>query len=309
MKTETIDFKSAIISGATCLFGLALVDLLTKNGVKVLALCRKGSKRNEVLYNREGVTIKYCPLDELATLQNTENEKYDIFYHFAWELGDGRNDLKNQIKNVQYHLDAVDVAKRFGCHTFIGAGSQAEYGRCDHKINSNTPTSPENAYGIMKLCSGQMSRLYAHQLGIKHIWVRILSVYGAYDRTNTMISTTIEKLSQGEKVQFTLGEQLWDYLNCKDAAEAYKLIAEKGKDNKIYVLGSGEAYPLNSYIKTIANCMGADDLIELGRLPYAENQIMYLCADISELVKDTGWTPKISFEEGIKDMLQTLKLN
>ena len=33
-----------------------------------------------------------------------------------------------QNKNVEYTLDAVYLAKRFGCDTFIGAGSQAEYG-------------------------------------------------------------------------------------------------------------------------------------------------------------------------------------
>ena len=49
----------------------------------------------------------------------------------AWEktYGNGRDDVAAQMKNIQYTLDAVELVKRSGCSAFIGAGSQAEYGR------------------------------------------------------------------------------------------------------------------------------------------------------------------------------------
>ena len=77
-----------------------------------------------------------------------------------------------QNKNVEYALDAVEAAKRFGCHTFIGAGSQAEYGRVEGLLKPDTPTFPEMGYGIAKLCAGHMTRKHAYQLGMNHIWVR-----------------------------------------------------------------------------------------------------------------------------------------
>ena len=45
-------------------------------------------------------------------------------------------------------------------------------------------------------------------------------------------------------------------------------------------------------------------LLKLGAKPYAPKQVMYLCADISELRKDTGFEPQYSFEEGIRRTIE-----
>ena len=292
----------AIITGATGAIGSALVENLISHGIEVLVLCRKDSLRNGVIPDHPLVTKKFCSLEELKQIQNDTNEQYDVFYHFAWAgtFGVSRNDMFQQNLNVQYSLAAVETAKRFGCHTFIGAGSQAEYGRYEGKLKADTPAFPENGYGIAKLCAGQMTREYARQLGLKHIWVRILSVYGPCDGAQTMVMSTIGKLKNGQIAEFTKGEQLWDYLFSGDAAEAFRLIGEKGVDGKIYVLGSGEAKPLKEYIETIGEVLNKKHLINLGAIPYSEKQVMYLCADIEDLKKDTGWTPQTKFSKGIK---------
>ena len=297
--------KRVIISGATGAIGTALIENLINSGVEVLVFCRKNSERNGVIPNNKLVSIKYCDLKDFKNLENDTGKKYDVFYHFAWAgtFGDTRNDMYLQNKNVEYALDAVAVAKRFGCQTFIGAGSQAEYGRVEGVLTSSTPAFPENGYGMAKLCAGQMTRAYAHQLGLKHIWVRILSIYGPHDGAQTMVMSTITKLKNGEQAKFTKGEQLWDYLYSGDAAEAFRLLAGKGKDGKIYVFGSGKARPLKEYIAEIGRLLKAENLIKLGAVPYSEKQVMHLCADISELTTDTGWSPKISFKDGILKIL------
>ena len=42
-----------------------------------------------------------------------------------------------------------------------------------------------------------------------------------------------------------------------------------------------------------------------GGKPYAKNQVMYLTADISDLKRDTGFEPQISFEEGISRIINS----
>ena len=46
--------------------------------------------------------------------------------------------------------------------------------------------------------------------------------------------------------------------------------------------------------------------LTFGEIPYAEKQVMHLEADISTLTADTGWTPRVSFREGIRGLLQSL---
>ena len=191
-------------------------------------------------------------LSEISRLSQLINDKYDVFYHLAWAgtTGKARNDMYLQNENIKFTLDAVELASKLGCKVFIGAGSQAEYGRYEGRLTPDTPVFPENGYGMAKLCAGQMSRIRCRELGIRHIWVRILSVYGPYGKDD-MISQTLRKIMAGEKAEFTLGEQIWDYLYSGDAARALLLLAEKGKEGKIYVLGSGETRKLRNYIEII----------------------------------------------------------
>lgn len=303
--------KRAIITGATGAIGTALVAELINAGVEVLVLCREGSARNTRIPVHPLVEKKYCGLDELATLQNNTDKTYDVFYHLAWSgtTGQARNDMYLQNQNVRYALDAVGVAKRFGCTTFVGAGSQAEYGRVEGVLKPDTPAFPEMGYGYSKLCAGLMTRDYAHQLGLKHVWCRILSVYGPNDGMQSLVMSVINALSKGDVPKCTKGEQQWDYLYSGDAARAFYLMGEKGADGETYVLGSGQVRPLAQYIQDICEMTVSGSKADFGAIPYSPKQVMYLCADITPLQKDTGFTPQYSFEEGILETIKWFREN
>ena len=167
--------------------------------------------------------------------------------------------------------------------------------------------SPENGYGMAKWCAGMMSRLRCQQLGMEHIWIRVLSIYGPCDGPNTMVMSTINKLLAGETAETTKGEQLWDYLFSKDAGKAFYLAGENGKNGAVYCLGSGQKYPLHEYITKIREATAPEAVIHFGAVPYAENQVMHLCADITSLQEDTGFEPETSFEDGIRQTVNWYK--
>lgn len=294
--------KNAVITGAAGMLGLALIRILTAEGYNVYAVVRPGSHRNANIPDWENVKITECDLSELGNLKNLVQEKCDIFFHFGWAgtSGTARNDMDMQIKNIQHTIDAVNAAHDLGCSVFLGAGSQAEYGRREERIHPQTPANPENGYGIAKLCAGQMSRNLCAEYGIKHIWCRIFSVYGPNDGEQTMVISGIRQLLDGNRPSYTKGEQLWDYLYCDDAARAIYLSAVSGKNGAIYCVGSGKTRQLREYIEIIRDivCPGAE--VGIGDIPYADKQVMYLCADIDSLKEDTGFEPQYSFEEGIK---------
>lgn len=293
--------KKAVITGPTGAIGMALIQCLADNGIDVVAVVRPGSARADRIRESEHVSVVYCDLKELNKLPSLIESGADVFYHFAWDgtFGDSRNNMYLQNNNVKYALDAVEAAYKLGCKTFIGAGSQAEYGRFEGELNASVPVFPENGYGIAKLCAGQMTRIACQQKGIRHIWTRILSIYGPYDGDKTMVSSTIIKLMNSEKPSCTKGEQMWDYLYSKDAARAFMMIADGGIDGKVYCLGGGTARPLKDYINLIRDAVGNDVEIGFGDIPYSDKQVMHLCADIKELTKDTGFTPVYTFEQGI----------
>ncbi len=222
-------------------------------------------------------------------------------------VGLGRNDMDTQILNIQYTIDAVRIASELQASVFIGAGSQAEYGRYDGPLHSSTPCVPENGYGMAKLCAGQMSREECRKLGIVHIWPRILSVYGPHDGASSMIISTIQKLLNSEKPSFTAGEQIWDYLYAEDAAAALYKMALYGKDGETYPLGSGQKRLLRDYIIILRDIIDPDLPLGIGDLPYSEKQIMHLEADISRLKADTGFAPETDFQTGIRKTIDWVK--
>ena len=116
--------------------------------------------------------------------------------------------------------------------------------------------------------------------------------------------TTLRKLKNGEVPSFTKGEQLWDYLYSGDAAEAFRLAGERGRDGKVYVLGSGTARPLAEYIRDMRDAVNPQAEIAIGAIPYGEKQVMHLQADLSELNRDTDWRPLVSFRMGIREILR-----
>ena len=299
-----------VITGATGAVGTALIAEGIRQNVEMLVICRKASKRRQQIPDHPLVKVLELNMEEYETYQPPEGEmSYDVFYHFAWggTTGDGRNDCEIQEKNIRYALDAAALAKRFGCSDFVGAGSQAEYGRVEGNLNSQTPAFPENGYGMAKLCAGQMTRLYCRQAGMRHVWTRILSIYGPGDGAGSMVMSAIHRLLAGETPAFTKGEQQWDYLYSGDAAKALLLLGEKGHDGGVYCLGSGKARPLADYIGMIRDAIDPRLSVALGAVPYAPGQVMYLCADIAKLKEDTGFAPEVSFEEGIKKTIMWVK--
>ena len=149
--------KRAVITGPTGAIGIALIEYLENQGVEVIAVVRPGSKRADRIKESRLVSKVECDLSNLSGLPKLIKGGADVFYHFGWDgtFGSSRNDMLLQNNNVKYALNAVEAAAALGCSKFIGAGSQAEYGRFEGKLNEETPAFPENGYGIAKLCAGQ----------------------------------------------------------------------------------------------------------------------------------------------------------
>lgn len=301
--------KRAIVTGATGMIASALIRTLVENNVEVYALCRPGDSKDDEFFSSPLVTAIEADISELDTLSAKIDKKCDVLYHFAWlgTFGGSRNDTYVQNDNIKYTLDAVKLAADTGCECFVSAGSQAEYGRTNEKLTGTTYANPETGYGIAKYTAGKLSRMYAQQLGLRHCWVRILSVFGQKGNPNSIIMSSLDKMLKGEYTSFTKGEQQWDFLHCDDAALAFYLIGEKGRDGAVYPLGSGETRMLADYITAMRDCINPQLPVGIGDLPYNEGQVMYLCADISQLTEDTGFVPRLTFEQGIMRTARWMK--
>ena len=296
--------RSAVVTGPTGAIGAALCRELLRAGAVVYAVARPGSARLSSL--PPGVRAVSCALPDMAALPGLIPGPVDAFFHLAWAgtTGPARDDMSAQAANIAFALDAVRAAKALGCRVFVGAGSQAEYGRVDAPLRADTPCFPETGYGMAKLCAGQMTRAECAKLGLRHVWARVLSVYGPCDGDGSMLSRLIDTLLDGGRPPLTAGEQLWDYLYADDAAKALRLLAERGGDGQVYPLGSGEVRPLRAFAEAARDAVDPALPLGFGEVPYGPRQVMRLEADIGALARDTGFRPETSFETGIAETVR-----
>jgi len=109
---------------------------------------------------------------------------------------------------------------------------------------------------------------------------------------------------KNQTLEFTKGEQIWDFIYLDDVANALYLMALYGVNHAIYPVASGAARPLKEYIDILCKKLKVMDSSKIKIIPYGQGQVMHLEADISKLKKDTGWLPKVSFEDGIEQVIQ-----
>ena len=301
--------KRAVVTGCTGAVGTALIEELAAQDYDVIAVPREHSNRAGAIPVMSGVRVVACNMEDYAELPAKIGESCDAFFHLAWggTYGASRDDVVAQNENVLYTLQAVKAARKLGCKVFLGAGSQSEFGHVEGVLSPELMCKPVTAYGAAKLSACNLSRVLCRQLGIRHAWCRILSVYGPHDGEYTMVMSIIRELLEGKTPACTKGDQIWDYIYSKDAAKAFRLAAEQGRADAVYCLGSGETKRLRDYISIIRDHIDPDLSIGFGERPYYPNQVMHLEADIRGLQEDTGYTAEYSFEQGIDETIQWVK--
>ena len=298
--------KKVIITGATGTLGTSLIKNLIKKNIEILVIANPYSKRNKNIIDDKLVKIIECDLSDYDKLENVSNDIYDVFYHFAWSgtFGKDREDIFKQEKNIENSIKAVNLAKRFNCKKIIFSGSQAEYGIKKEKLTENMEMNPITEYGKAKLKTCEETKKLANKIGIKHIWVRILSLYGPNDLENTLVMSMIKSILAKKEFDLTKCEQIWDYLYSDDASCAFIKIGDIINEDKIYVIGSGDNITLKEYVEKIKKVVDKNIKLNYGKKEYSKNQTMYLTTDANEIKKDLNWRKETEFEEGIKKILK-----
>lgn len=232
----------------------------------------------------------------------------DAVIHLGWiGVGNGERNSSGQLENVDMSINVLDAANLAGAKHFIGFGSQAEYGPCEGKINEGQPLNPTTVYGAAKASVGLITGVLAQQLGMEFSWIRVFSTYGPGDEPYWMIQDVALKLLRNQVPELTLGTQKWDYLYVEDAAEAVCSVAESKIGLGAINLGSASAPTIREIVEILRNIAAPDIELNFGAVPFREDQVMHLEADITKLTQSTGWTPNTSLQEGLTKTVDYLK--
>jgi UDP-glucose 4-epimerase len=295
------------VTGGTGFLSAHLLSRLVKETVELGVLIRPSGDLWRIQDLTDRLQIVRGDLGKISAWQE-ELRKFhpDVIIHLAW-AGVGnkhRNDSQQIDANLMPTVALTRLGIEAGAKTFIGLGSQAEYGPLNKRISEEDVANPTTLYGTAKLAACILMKQLCEQAGVRFAWLRVFSTYGPMEDPDWMIPYLIRTLLGGEKPALTACEQKWDYLFGPDAAEAIWQIALSPNANGIFNLGSGQVYTLRKIVETIRDMI--DPALELGfgQVPYRPDQVMHLEADISRLRAATGWTPATPLEEGLRQTIE-----
>lgn len=298
-----------IVTGASGFIGLNLCKILNEKGIKTYAILRSESSYDERLKSLDNVVPVICDLENIGSLpQIIPETAIDAVYHLAWCAVSGRDrgDYNIQLNNVRSTMDLITAISTMDCHRFIGVGSTAEVDSYNACIRNDISPDIVSLYGVAKMTAHFMSKALCKSYNIEHIWGTIGNTYGVGDKSKNFINLAINLLQSEGEAKFTSGEQNYDFVYVSDVAEALYCLGLDGRDKYSYYIGGGEPQKLKYYIKKLRDIINPQKELQLGAIPYHGVSAPMDTFNIESLKRDTGFVPKVSFEEGIRRTMEWL---
>lgn len=248
---------------------------------------------------------------------------FDIINHHAAQLEITRcmdfpeEDINS---NVIGTVNVFELAKKCkGLRKVIYASSAAVYGQAKSPLQKETdPIDPHWIYGVSKYSTEMFAKIYSDALKIPFYGIRYSIVYGKREWFGRVLTLFVKNSIEEKRiVVFGKGDEVRDYVNVRDAAEANVLMLERGPSggSHAYNISSGKGITvanLAGKISSLSGCEIIEEEVEEGasskilnkgrvRLP---GNLAYLCQDNSKASEDFGWSPKVGFDEGLKEEFQ-----
>jgi UDP-glucose 4-epimerase len=168
-------------------------------------------------------------------------------------------------------------------------------------VDEQHPVNPECAYGITKHTVEHYLELYRILNGLNYVVLRYPNVFGP--RQNPHGEAGVNAIFIGLMLEgktptiFGNGEQLRDYVYVSDVVEANRRALVKG-DGEILNIGSGIGTSVNEIYRRLRDILGFPHPAQYAAARTGEIQKVYL--DARKAAKLLGWTPKVSFDDGLR---------
>ena len=144
---------------------------------------------------------------------------------------------------------------------------------------------------------------------IKYINLQLEHLYGPFDSELKFIPSIINKIKSNQKIiDLTNGKQKRDFVYVEDVLTLIeKILINQSKVNfgvTSYNVGTGKTISIEGFLKKIKKTLKSSSQLKFGQLENIKGDFHTSKANISKLEEEFNWTPKFTFEQGIKEILK-----
>jgi UDP-glucuronate 4-epimerase len=250
------------------------------------------------------------------------SEKFDVVIHLAAQAGVRYSLSHPEVyiqSNILAFLNILEACRYHPVQHLVYASSSSVYG-ANEKLPFSTSDSvdhPISLYAASKKSNELMAHTYSHLFGIPTTGLRFFTVYGPWGRPDMALFLFTEAILKGDPIQvFNYGKMKRDFTFVDDIVAGVMKVADRpAKPNpdfdpknpdpgsskvpyKIYNIGNSSPVLLMDYIKAVEKGLGKEAKMEL--LPLQPGDVPASHADVTDLVRDTGYKPATPIEDGVK---------
>jgi UDP-glucose 4-epimerase len=299
----------AIVTGGAGFIGSHMVDLLVKEKFELLVIDNLINGREENINKSSNVKFLKADISDYSVSLDEYFEDVDYVFHFA-AMADIVPSINNPLlyhkANVDGTINILEAAKKSkNLKKFVYAASSSCYGIPDNYPTLETSSiKPEYPYAHTKRIGEEYVLHWGQIYKIPVVSMRFFNVYGPRHRTSgtygAVFGVFLAQLLNNKPLTIVGdGEQTRDFTFVTDVVDACYTVAKSDITNEIFNVGSDNTYSVNYLVELLGG-----EKVYIPKRP-GEPDCTY--ADISKIKKMLNWTPKVSFEEGVKIMLENIE--
>jgi len=295
----------AVVTGGAGFIGSHMVDLLVERGFRVRVIDNLvGGRAANLVHHKSNSDVV---LDERDIRALASDDKLfsgaRFVFHFAG-IGDIVPSIERPTEymsvNVQGTVHVLEAARHAGVRKVVYAASSSCYGMAAVPTREDHSIAPHYPYALSKYL-GEVAAFHWYKVyGLPVNAIRIFNAYGTRSRTSGAYGAVFgvflrQKLAGKPFTVVGDGTQTRDFLYVTDVAAGFLAAAETEKTGEVWNLGAGNPQSVNCLVELLGG--------EVVRLPKRPGEPDCTWADTSKITRDLGWTPRVSFEEGVRLIL------
>lgn len=300
--------KAVFVTGAAGFIGRHTIDALVSKGRRVIATDVAQPAGDPLPCEFYAADIRDITRHAVAIAQQCDSIVHCGGISGPMLLQDNPAEILDI--NIRGTSQLLSVAKASGISRFVGLSSVSVYGNTKGliRVDEAAPLAASTFYGTSKAASDLILQTYANEQGLSAVALRIGWVYGPGRMTDAIIQPIVRS-AKGASYQLEAGaDHRLQFVHVDDVVSAIlaALEAEEIKNNAYNINGS-ESVAVGRIVAMITEQIPSIRAeIGPGLLPNTDVQgDMVLKAAKREL----GWTPKVSFDEGLRAYVKWLEGN
>lgn len=299
--------KNVLVTGGAGFIGSHLVDQLVESGHSVTVIDNFSTGRPENLAHQKGnirlIEADISSFDAIAAHFRGQN----IVFHIA-ALADIVPSIVNPrgyyASNVLGTMNVAEAARLAKVQKFVYAASSSCYGippKEFYPTPETAPANPQYPYALTKYLGEQTALHWGQVYDLPVVSLRFFNVYGPRSRTSGTYGAVFgvflaQKLDGKPYTVVGDGNQTRDFVYVTDVAGALVTAGFSPARNEVFNVGTGSPRSIN----TLVSLLGGEKI----HIPKRPGEPDCTWADIGKIKSILGWEPKVSFSEGVGEILK-----